>query len=160
MPTTDLCYPGGSISLSSSDPFSNPLIDPGMLSEDADISVMREAIRSARRLYSAPVFNDFVNATIIPASNITTNIDLDDYIRSQATAYLHSVGSASMSPRGLSWGVVDPDFRVKGVSGLRVVDASVIVSRFVSIAAPLTMMYYSSAIHSEWTHASSSVWVC
>lgn len=129
-----------------------------MLSEEVDIVIMREAIRSARRLYSTPVFKDSVNGMIFPALNITTDDDLDAHIRSQVTAYLHGVGSAAMSPRGASWGVVDPDFRVKGANRLRVVDASVIVSRFISAPHPL-MSSLSSAIDSKWTHASSGVWV-
>lgn len=108
-----------------------------MLSEEVDIAILREAIRSVRRLYSAPVFKNSVNAMVFPAANITTDDDLDTYIRSQATAYLHGVGSTSMSPRGASWGVVDPDFRVKGINGLRVVDASVIVSIYLPVIAPV-----------------------
>ena len=37
---------------------------------------------------------------------------------------LHGVGTAAMSERGAQWGVLDPDLRVKGTAGLRVVDAS------------------------------------
>ena len=36
----------------------------------------------------------------------------------------HAVGTAAISPRGVPWGVLDPDLRVKGTKGLRVVDAS------------------------------------
>ena len=42
----------------------------------------------------------------------------------------HPTGTSSMSPVGANWGVVDPDLRVKGVSGLRVADLSVLVSTF------------------------------
>lgn len=93
-----------------------------------DIAILREAIRSARRLYSAPIFKNSVHGTIFPAADVITDEDLDANIRSQASPYLHGVGSVSMSPRGANWGVVDPDFSVKGVKGLRVVDGSVIVS--------------------------------
>jgi choline dehydrogenase-like flavoprotein len=40
---------------------------------------------------------------------------------------MHIVGTAGMSPRGAHYGVVDPDLRVKGIAGLRVIDASVLV---------------------------------
>lgn len=99
-----------------------------MLSNDADIAILREGIRSARRMYSAPVFSDSVFQTLLPAANATTDEELDVYIRNMATPFLHGVGSAAMSPFDASWGVVNPDFRVKGTSGLRVVDASVFVS--------------------------------
>lgn len=74
------------------------------------------------------MFNGSVNDIVFPPENITTDDELDTFIRSQASAYLHGVGSLSMSPHDAGWGAVDPDFRVKRVKGLRVVDASVIVS--------------------------------
>lgn len=74
------------------------------------------------------MFKDGVFETISPAANVTSDDDLDAYMRSATGPYLHGVGSAGMSPRGANWGVVDPDFAVKGTTGLRIVDASVIVS--------------------------------
>lgn len=118
----------GTVTLKDSDPFSQPLIDLDMFGEDVDIAILREGIRSARKLFSSPAFKDSVNGTVAPPADTTTDEDLDAYIRSRAFSYLHGVGSASMSPRDASWGVVDPEFRVKGTKGLRVVDASVIVS--------------------------------
>jgi choline dehydrogenase-like flavoprotein len=99
-----------------------------MLSEDIDIAIAREGVRSARKLYLAPVFQDSVFGTVLPAKNVTTDEDLDAVIRTTAAPLLHGVGSAAMSPHGARWGVVDPDFRVKGTTGLRIVDASVFVS--------------------------------
>ncbi|EKM76333.1 hypothetical protein AGABI1DRAFT_45074 [Agaricus bisporus var. burnettii JB137-S8] len=118
----------GSISLRTSDPFVHPDIDFNLLGEKVDIAIMREAIRSARRLYSAPVFSGSVLGTVLPREDVTPDEDLDRYIRSMAATFAHCVGTAAMSPRGASWGVVDPDFRVKGTSGLRIVDASVLPS--------------------------------
>jgi hypothetical protein len=89
---------------------------------------MREGIRSARRLYSAPIFKDSVLGTALPGKEVVSDEDLDVYIRNMTTTFTHGAGSAAMSPRGASWGVIDPDFRVKGTDGLRAVDASVLVS--------------------------------
>ncbi|KXN87044.1 Glucose dehydrogenase [FAD, quinone] [Leucoagaricus sp. SymC.cos] len=115
----------GSITLNSSDPFAYPNIDVGLLLEDVDLVILREAIRGAQRLFSAPVFKDNIFGSVYPASNVTSDEDLEVFIRGSAGPYLHGGGSAAMSPQGASWGVVDPDFRVKGTTGLRVVDASV-----------------------------------
>jgi hypothetical protein len=65
--------------------------------------------------------------------------------------FTHGVGSAAMSPRGASWGVVDPDFRVKGTSGLRIIDASVLVSTDIFFVVIST--YCLAAISAERTHA-------
>lgn len=116
------------MALNNSNPLSRPIIDFGLLTQDEDIAILREGIRSARRMYAAPVFKDRVFGTVLPAANVTRDEDLDMYIRKVAAPFLHAVGTAAMSPRNANWGVVNPNFRVKGTSGLRVVDASVIVS--------------------------------
>ncbi|KAJ3558043.1 hypothetical protein NP233_g11590 [Leucocoprinus birnbaumii] len=117
----------GSITLSSSSPFAAPIIDPGLLSSPADIAILREGIRSAQRLFSAPVFSSSVFDILYPPANIASSDEaLEAHIRSDAGPYLHGGCSAMMTPKGASWGVVDPDFSVKGTSGLRVVDASVL----------------------------------
>jgi len=118
---------GGSITLASSDPFAHPIIDVNMLSEPVDLAIMREAFRSARKLLSAPVFKGSVFESLYPPGNLTTDDELDSFIHSTVGPYFHSVGSAGMSPRGANWGVVDPDHRVKGTNGLRVIDVSVLV---------------------------------
>lgn len=116
----------GSVTLASSDPFAHPIINLNLLSEPVDLAIMREAHRTVRKLLSAPVFKDSIFDSLYPASNVTTDDELDAFIKSAAGPYLHGGCSASMSPRGADWGVVDPDYRVKGTRGLRVVDASVI----------------------------------
>lgn len=112
------------MTLNSNNPFDPPLINPNFLSSDFDIFVMREAIRSARRFLTAPVWADYV---ISPTNNATTDAELNEYIRGNTGSVFHPVGTSSMSPRGARYGVVDPDLRVKGVVGVRVVDASVLV---------------------------------
>jgi choline dehydrogenase-like flavoprotein len=117
------------MTLNSTNPFGPPVIDLGILTEDLDVAILREGIRSLRRMYSSPAFKDSVLGTLLPAANATTDEDLDAFIRAVASPWLHGIGTAAMSPEGASWGVVDPNFRVKGTEGLRIVDASVLVSR-------------------------------
>lgn len=61
-------------------------------------------------------------------SESESDADIDAYVREQASTMFHPVGTASMSAWDAEWGVVDPDLKVKGVEGVRVVDASVFVS--------------------------------
>nr|Q0R4L2.1 RecName: Full=Pyranose dehydrogenase 3; Short=PDH 3; AltName: Full=Pyranose:quinone oxidoreductase 3; Flags: Precursor [Leucoagaricus meleagris]AAZ94874.1 pyranose dehydrogenase [Leucoagaricus meleagris]AAZ94875.1 pyranose dehydrogenase [Leucoagaricus meleagris] len=116
----------GSIILNDNDPFANPMIDLNMFGDQKDIAILREGVRSARRMFSSQAFKDVVNGTVYPPADVTSDEDLDAFLRTSAISYWHGVGTLSMSPQNASWGVVDPDFRVKGTSGLRVVDASVI----------------------------------
>ncbi|KAJ3517011.1 hypothetical protein NLJ89_g768 [Agrocybe chaxingu] len=113
----------GSITINSTNPFDAPLINPNLLGTDFDRYTMREAIRSARRFMDGPAWSDYILSRSNPA---TTDEELDAYISRLGSTIFHPVGTASMSPRGADWGVVDPDLRVKGAIGLRIVDASVI----------------------------------
>jgi len=116
------------VTLASGNPFDAPIIDPNFLATEFDLFTMRAAVRSAARFVSAPAWRDYVLAPFGGLENTTIDADLDEYIRSRAVSISHSVGTAAMSPKGATYGVVDPDLRVKGVFGLRVVDASILVS--------------------------------
>ncbi|KAL0954174.1 hypothetical protein HGRIS_005305 [Hohenbuehelia grisea] len=118
----------GSVTLSTNNPFDNPLIDPGFLTHDFDMFTMREAVRKAKRFMAAPAFSGYVLGAFGPINSIDINNDaqLDAHIRANTGSIFHPVGTAAMSPKNAQYGVVDPDLRVKGIHGLRVIDASVI----------------------------------
>ncbi|KIK62544.1 hypothetical protein GYMLUDRAFT_260265 [Collybiopsis luxurians FD-317 M1] len=118
----------GSLTINSTNPFANPLIDPGYLTSPFDIAAMREVIRITFQYLSAPIwdgyllsqFGDFANITATSPDNV-----LDEYIRNNAGSSGHPVGTAAMSAKDADYGVVDPDLRVKRVEGLRMIDSSV-----------------------------------
>lgn len=130
--TTYDLFTGGSITLSTSSPFDHPAIDLNLLDSPIDIAILIEGIRSANRLFSSSTFSKNVFGLVAPQPNsdgeLTDEI-LANFIRNQVSHFGHAVGSCSMAPHGAKWGVVDPEFRVRDVQGLRIVDASVIVSR-------------------------------
>ncbi|KAJ3515002.1 hypothetical protein NLJ89_g2031 [Agrocybe chaxingu] len=131
--TTFLSTPGdnarGSVKLNSGDPFAVPLIDAGLLADNAtDVALMREAVRTVLRLVSAPAWEDYIIGPVDSAqpSLSATDAELDAFIRTNTRSGFHVVGTSSMTRKGAEGGVVDPDFRLKKASGLRVVDASVL----------------------------------
>lgn len=101
-----------------------PLIHPNLIDTEYDLYILREALFAARRLVSAPAFKDYVVSDV----NSVPPTELDEHIRNSASHGFHATGTAGMSPRGAEWGVVNPDLKVKGADGLRIVDASVFVS--------------------------------
>ncbi|KAJ7039330.1 alcohol oxidase [Mycena alexandri] len=116
----------GSIKLNASDPSGPPLIDPGLLRSDFDVLAMREGIKMAKKFVTAPVWKGYILEETPALANATTDAALEAFIRNTAGTSSHLVGSAGMSARDADYGVVDPDLRLKGASGLRIVDASVL----------------------------------
>ncbi|KAG6847921.1 hypothetical protein H0H93_004868, partial [Arthromyces matolae] len=116
----------GNVTLQSSNPFDAPLIDAALLSSQYDRVALHEATKQALQFVEAPAWKDYIVSGDLGLQNVTTDAELDQYILGVSTVSWHGVGTASMSPKGAKYGVVDPDLRVKGASGLRVVDASVL----------------------------------
>ncbi|KAJ7073980.1 aryl-alcohol oxidase [Mycena amicta] len=115
----------GSITINSSDPFAPPVIDTGFFQDDFDIFTLKEGLKRARLFFAAPNWQNVIIGPTEDFDNMTAT-ELDTFIRSAVIPSLHLVGSASMTARDASYGVVDPDLLVKGIDGLRIVDASVI----------------------------------
>lgn len=97
---------------------------------------MREALKSTLRFAAAPAWDGYVLSSV-GVNSTSTDAEFDAFIRANTQTIFHPAGSASMSPKGADWGVVDPDLTVKGVTGLRIVDLSVVVSRKYSSARAL-----------------------
>ncbi|KAJ7243026.1 hypothetical protein C8J57DRAFT_1525921 [Mycena rebaudengoi] len=115
----------GSITINSTNPLDPPLIDLGLLASDFDILAAREGIKIAQRFAQAPTWKDYILAPLQNLDNVT-NEAIDEYLRNMAGTGFHPVGTAAMSARNAGYGVVDPDLLVKGMQGLRIVDASVL----------------------------------
>ncbi|KAJ7866250.1 aryl-alcohol oxidase [Mycena olivaceomarginata] len=114
----------GSVTLNTNNLLADPPINPNHLGSEVDVFIMREAVKSAVRFTTAPAWDNYVLSAV--GLNATTDAEIDAFVRANAATIYHPVGTASMSPRGAAWGVVDPDLRVKGLNGLRVVDLSVV----------------------------------
>lgn len=115
------------MTLTSTDPLAAPAINPNLLGSNLDLSIMREAVKSALRFTTASAWAGYVISPVgVNSSN--TDAELDEYIRGNTISLGHAAGTASMSPKGATWGVVDPDLRIKGLVGIRIIDLSVVVS--------------------------------
>jgi choline dehydrogenase len=108
----------GEVKLRSADPLDAPIINPNYLQQEADVEVLRRAVKLIRELASAPAFADHNDFELAPGDG-----DLDEYIRSSCSTLWHPAGTAKIGQDAMA--VVDPQLRVYGVEGLRVADASV-----------------------------------
>jgi choline dehydrogenase len=113
----------GTITLAGPDPFSAPLIDPNYLSAEEDRVALREGFRQARAIFAAAPFDRFRGPEFKPGAGVTTDDEIDAYVRANGETIYHPVGTCRMGVDDAS--VVDAQCRVRGVPGLRVVDASV-----------------------------------
>lgn len=104
-------------------------MDARTLTTQFDILAMREAIKTAFEFFSASAWDEYI---VEPTPDLVAAMEnddaLDEYIRNIGGPNEHVVGTASMTAEDADWGVVNPDLLVKGVTGLRIVDASVLVS--------------------------------
>lgn len=136
--------PGGTVSLRSNNPFDAPLIDPNYLANGFDVALVREGVKLAREMVTLPQFDGYVISLL---TNATTDDEIDAFVRNGLATFSHPVSTCAMSPRGANYGVVDPDLRLKGADGIRVVDASILVRVFlplkVSMSTELFFLHFS-----------------
>lgn len=113
----------GRITLRSPDPFDDPIIDPQYLTEDRDVEMMIESVRRARKIAKASPLDDYRGEEIRPGADVQTATDIEAFARKSATTTHHPVGTCKMGNDEMA--VVDERLRLHGVTGLRVVDASI-----------------------------------
>lgn len=116
----------GTLRLASADPHDKPVIDPGYLSHPDDLPMMVDAMRHAQKMTQSASLAPYTE-TVYPAIDAPDSEFHDAILKSMYTTY-HLVGTARMGDLSDDLTVVDPQLRVRGVTGLRVADASVIPS--------------------------------
>jgi choline dehydrogenase len=114
----------GTVSLRSRDPHEQPEIDCNFLSEERDLRRMLEGVRLARRIGRHSALARFIELEILPGDAVS-NHQLEAAVTSNLASYGHPTATAPMGGPDEPWAVVDGRGAVKGLSGLRVVDASV-----------------------------------
>jgi choline dehydrogenase-like flavoprotein len=107
-----------------------PLINPNFLSTEFDRLTMRETVKAANRFVAASPWKDYLNGPFGNFTRATNDTSIDTYVAANAGTFFHPVGTAQMSPKDAKYGVTDPDLKVKGVHGLRIIDASILVRTF------------------------------
>lgn len=129
------------MTLASDDPFAQPIIDPGILSSEFDIQAMVQSINDAQTfLSSSPWKAQFKPVPFGDLATSTSNEAKALFARNNSVTVNHAIGTARMSPTDAAWGVVDSELKLKGVVGVRVVDASVFVSNPDLYHSPIVLL--------------------
>jgi choline dehydrogenase len=113
----------GRITIKSNDPRQSPAIAANYLSEAEDLEMMLECVRLSREVLQQPAFRPFRAHEIFPGADINDRTGLIEFIRAKAETIYHPVGTCRMGSDPHA--VVDARLRVRGVEGLRVIDASI-----------------------------------
>ncbi|NWG47109.1 MAG: choline dehydrogenase [Alphaproteobacteria bacterium] len=113
----------GRISLGSADPLAHPRIEANYLAAEKDRIVMRRAVRILREIFAQDCFAPYRGEEVAPGASVQSDAEIDAYVRRVGETIYHPVGSCRMGADPDA--VVDATLRVRGVKGLRVVDASV-----------------------------------
>jgi choline dehydrogenase len=115
----------GHVRLASADPKAPPRITFNYMAEEADWIDFRRCIRLTREIFAQPAFGPYAGTEIQPGPEVQRDDELDGFIREHVESAYHPCGTARMGRRDDAMAVVDPECRVIGVEGLRVVDSSV-----------------------------------
>jgi choline dehydrogenase len=118
----------GTVTLRSASSEDAPVIDPNILSDPNDLSIIIQGIRT----FILPFFSYLRTSTNVTSAGYSldtsleyTDMDLENFVRSNINTSHHPVGTAKMGPDSDNLAVVNSKFKVRGVNGIRVVDASI-----------------------------------
>jgi choline dehydrogenase len=115
----------GRIALASADPLADPLIFANYLASPEDRRVMRECVKIGRDVVSQAALDPYRADELAPGKDVRSDAEIDAWVRRTAETIYHPVGTCKMGADGDPTAVVDAELKVRGLEGLRVVDASV-----------------------------------
>jgi len=113
----------GRIFLKSTDPKEYPAIDPNYLAERSDLEALVAATKMSRAIFAQKAFDPYRGEELEPGAGKTSDADIEAWIRARSETIYHPVGTCKMGNDAMA--VVDSQLKVRGVEGLRVIDASV-----------------------------------
>ncbi|MBA2932467.1 GMC family oxidoreductase N-terminal domain-containing protein [Sphingomonas sp. CGMCC 1.13654] len=131
----------GSVRLASADPADKPVIDPNFFDDPYDMQTLMAGFREARRILAQPALAPMTGGEIEPGAALTTDADIDGALRRYVNTAYHPTGTCKMGAGSDPMAVLDERFRVRGVAGLRVVDASAMPEIISGNTSAPTMMF-------------------
>lgn len=114
----------GSVTLSSSDPFANPIVDTQIFGHPDDLKLTMAGFRFARQVLAASPMRDLIDKEIFPGAEVTSDEAIAAHCKRTVKTGYHPVGTCKMGHEGDPDAVLDTKLNVRGTRGLRVIDAS------------------------------------
>jgi choline dehydrogenase len=138
----------GWVRLASTDPLDKPRVMFNYLSHPDDIAEMRACVRLTREIFAQPAFDRYRGREIQPGAGVHSDPQIDEFVRSKVESAYHPSCSCKMGSSDDPKAVVDPQARVHGLEGLRIVDSSIMPSITTgNLNAPTIMLAEKAADH-------------
>jgi choline dehydrogenase len=138
----------GWVRLKSRDPLEKPKIFFNYLSEPDDWTEMRACVRLTREVFAQPAFDRYRGREIQPGAAVQSDDAIDAFIRDKVESAFHPSCTCKMGAADDPAAVVDPETRVRGLEGIRVVDSSIMPSVTTgNLNAPTIMLAEKAADH-------------
>ena len=118
----------GFIVLASTNPHDHPIIDPKYLDTAEDVDDLRAGVKLTREIFAQAAFDGIRGASISPSTSVQTDDEIDAWVRQNTESAYHPSCTCKMGADDDEMAVLDAQACVRGVSGLRVVDASIMPS--------------------------------
>lgn len=115
----------GRVGLRSADPSDDPAIFANYLATEEDRRALREGVRMMRKVAAQSALDPYRTEELFPGKDVETDEQIDAWIRKHAETIYHPVGTCKMGADGDEMAVVNGELKVRGIEGLRVIDASV-----------------------------------
>jgi len=135
----------GTVRARSADPFDAPIINPNYLAEEIDRRVLLGAMKLARGLLQSRPLQPYFEREDFPGREVQSDDELLGAAKERGTTTFHPAGTCRMGPASDSLAVVDDQLRVRGLEGLRVVDASIMPTMLSANLNAATMMIADKA---------------
>jgi choline dehydrogenase len=138
----------GWVRLRSADPKDHPLIRFNYMSHEEDWIEMRACVRLTREIFAQAAFDPYRGREISPGADVVSDDEIDVFIRERVESAYHPSCTCKMGAASDPMAVVDPQARVIGVDGLRIVDSSIMPSiTSGNLNAPTIMIGEKAADH-------------
>ncbi len=115
----------GYVRARSANPFDHPVIQPNYLAAESDRQVLLAGMKLARRLLASEALKPYYDREEFPGAEVTSDDELMAAAKQRGTTTFHLMGTCRMGPESDPTSVVDDQLRVRGLEGLRVIDASI-----------------------------------
>lgn len=119
------CKSRGQSHIHCADAAAQPEFGFNFLESPQDVQIYKKAVQKVRHVISQPAFSEYLDRELVPGAEVTSDADLENWIRKCAGISHHLVGSCKMGPSTDPLAVVSPELKIHGLLGIRVIDASI-----------------------------------